>query len=175
MKTLTIILMLALSVGLVGAAGSRHLQDVKWSVRARKTDLQAQEPVILHYTLENRSTKDVQVPKSIDPFISVRFRLHDPDGHSMHWNGARFSFKYEPSELVPLKPGGKITGLLTIPTACPDDRQIEKGGYCFSRKGTYTGTAEFYLGTNAFYDRSRIPGSIAEGPYRSEKFSFTVR
>ncbi len=130
---------------------------------------------MMSYRMNNKSKSDVWVPKSVNPYISILFHLSAPDGRPLQWNGARFTFKYDPSDLVHLKPGQDISGTFQVPTACPNERQIEKGGFCFTKKGSYTGTAVFQLGLNAFYHREEIRGPIAEGPYSSDKFTFIVQ
>ena len=149
--------------------------DMDWSAKPIKGSFQSNEPIVMSYRFINNSKLDVLVPKLVDPNMSVRFRLTDPQGLSMRWNGARFTFKYDRSDLVTVKPGQEISGTFQIPTACPDEHRIEKGGFCFTKKGPYTGTAAFQLGLNAFYHRDQIRGRVAEGPYWSHKFMFNVQ
>ena len=149
--------------------------EVGWSAHPIKVDFQQSEPIIIAYELINRSKSELWVPKSIDPFVSVRLRVYDPDGRPMNWNGARFTFKYDQSNLVNLLPGQTKSGTFVVPRACPDEKVIEKGGFCFQKRGAYRGAATFQMGLNAFYHRDEIHGQIAEGPYSSDGFTFALR
>lgn len=148
---------------------------MEWSVRPVKDEFQRKEPVVLAYQLLNRSPKDVWIPKSIDPFASVRFRIYGPDGHLLQWTGSRFTFGYGQSDLEKLRPDGEKSGTFVIPSACPDEKAVEKGGFCFQKPGAYQCTAEFEMGLNAIYNRKDFQGQVAEGPYPSKKFAFTIR
>lgn len=146
-----------------------------WSVRPTKPEFQQKEPIVLTYEFFNHWNRDVFVPKLVNSFASIRFRLNDPSGHRMSWTGSLFTFGYVPSDMVKLAPGQKISGTFAIPRACPGESKVEKGGFCFQMAGVYEGTAEFRLGLNAVYHRNQFPGQLAEGPYSSNKFTFTIR
>jgi hypothetical protein len=164
--------LLVIVTGLLGA--SRDNEDVQWSAHVTKTVFKIGEPISIAYEFANTSDSKVLVPKLVNPFASVRLRFRGPDRHEMRWNGAQFTFKYKPSDFICLGPGQRIAGQFEVPTACPDEPQITKGGYCFTRKGTYVGKAEFLLGLNAFYDREKLRGPLAEGRYTSRPFTFRV-
>jgi hypothetical protein len=148
--------------------------DVYWSANPTKASLRTNEPIVVAYEIKNLSKTDLWVLKSLDGFASVRLKLYDPDNRLMKWNGAQFTFKYDESDLVSLKPGQSASGTFTIPANCPNAARIEKGGFCFEKKGTYVGTAEYRMGMNAFYHRHRT-GILAEGPYKSQRFTFSIQ
>src|SRR5438105_2074773 len=51
--------------------------EVGWSAHPIKVEFQQSEPIIIAYELINRSKSELWVPKSIDPFVSVRLRVYD--------------------------------------------------------------------------------------------------
>ena len=159
---------------LCAAQSDATTPQISWSVHPARVSLRNNEPIVLTYELTNLSKTDVWVLKSPDAFASIRLNLYDPDKKLMRWNGAQFTFQYHQSDLVNLKPGQSASGTFTIPSNCPNATDIEKGGFCFGKKGTYAGTAEFRMGMNAFYYRDRIRGALAEGPYMSQKFTFSM-
>lgn len=171
----TVLIIVAIASWFNSGNGQPPAVKIDWSAKPIKGSFERDEPIMMSYRLSNNSKSDVWVPKSVDPYISILLRFTDPDGRSMRWNGARFTFKYDSSDLILLKPGQDTSGTFQVPAACPNERRMEKGGFCFTKKGAYTGTAAFRLGLNAFYHREEIRGPVAEGPYLSDKFTFTVQ
>jgi hypothetical protein len=161
---------------LCGHAQSQPIDLVHWAVSINKETFHSEEAIIFNYEFLNGSPSELRVPRSVNPFMSVRFHFVDPSRHEMQWNGAQFSFAYRASDFIRLEPNGKIAGQFQVPAACPGDHRIEKGGYCFREKGEYFGTAEFRLGENAVYRPNELGnGHLAEGPYRSSQFRFRVQ
>ena len=136
-----------LLISFAALAGNRpEVAQMEWSVHPAKSEFQRSEPIVLAYEFINSSKSEVWVPKSINPFASVSFRLYQPDGHPMSWIGAQFTFKYSQSDFEKLRPGQRKSGTFIVPRACPGERAIEKGGFCFQKDGIYKGTAKLREG-----------------------------
>jgi hypothetical protein len=146
-----------------------------WFVEPSQTVFSKSEAISFSYSFENSDTHDVWVPKSVNPYMNVKFVLYGPTGDNLVWNGAKYSFGYKPSDFVRLRPGEKLSGSFTVPQACPDEKELTKGGFCFQQEGKYRGRIEFQVGLNASTVSRGLPKPLLKSAVTDSDVTFEIR